>query len=412
MKRWLGMAFLNIMRNKRRSLVTLMAIAVGFAAVSVFYGYADNTYNGLRNSAIRGEGLGHLTLFKQGWQEHGRMNPQDYLLSGEEIARIRGLVEELNAVVLATPQLYISGLVTNGSQSTIFLASGVEPDADRTIKGDFALFRPVYGETLNAERPYAGEVAEDLAALLQLEPGSDGVIMASTLDGQMNALNLHVAGTYDTGTQATNDKYIRLPFSYAQELYDTDKADRIVVLLDDWSKTEQYRGELQQLLSEQGIDIEIMSWNERSQFYTKVKNLFDMIFSFIFTIVLIIVVMSVANTMGMAVIERTREIGTLRALGLKQRGVSFLFALEGAMMGGLGCLLGAGMTTTVWFLVDLAAPTYTPPSSSSPVPLVVNLLPQEMLLLTLLLMVLSLLAAILPARRAARRNVVEALGHV
>jgi len=412
MIRWIGMAFRNILRNKRRSFVTLLAIAVGFASVNLFYGYTDNTYNGIRNAAISGEGLGHLTLFKQGWHTFGRLQPEKYLLSHDEVNQISALVEAQDGVLLSTPQLHISGLVANGTHSTIFLAVGVEPDDDRVIKGDYALFRPVNGESLQADRPYAVEMAQDLAVQLELKPKSDGIIMASTLDGQMNALNIEVAGTYDTGTQATNDKYIRLPFSYAQELYDTQKADRVIVLLEDWRQTEVYRQRLQTLLAENGLPVEIKSWNERSQFYTKVKRLFDMIFTFIFAIVLIIVVMSVTNTMGMAVIERTREIGTLRALGLKRRGVSLLFAMEGAMMGGLGCIVGAGFTLAVWALIQMAAPTYTPPSSSSPVPLVVNLLPKAMLMLTMLLMLLSLLAAILPARRAARRNVVDALGHV
>ncbi len=412
MMRWIGMAYRNILRNKRRSFVTLLAIAVGFASVSLFYGYTDNTYNGIRNSAISGEGLGHLTLFKKGWHEFGRLQPEKYLLGRDEVTRISELVEAQDGVLLSTPQLHISGLVANGTHSTIFLAVGVEPDADRKIKGDYALFRPVNGKSLQADRPYAVEMAQDLASQLELKPKSDGIIMASTLDGQMNALNIEVAGTYDTGTQATNDKFIRLPFAYAQELYDTQKADRVIVLLEDWRQTEIYRQRLQTLLAQNGLQVEIKSWNERSQFYTKVKRLFDMIFTFIFAIVLIIVVMSVTNTMGMAVIERTREIGTLRALGLKRRGVSLLFALEGAMMGGLGCLVGTGFTVAVWALIQMAAPTYTPPSSSSPVPLVVNLLPEALLMLTALLMVLSLLAAILPARRAARRNVVDALGHV
>jgi len=151
---------------------------------------------------------------------------------------------------------------------------------------------------------------------------------------------------------------------------------------------------------------------ELSLFYTKVKGLFDMIFTFIFSIVLIIVVMSIINTMGMAVLERTREIGTLRALGLKKRGVSLLFALEGGMLGCVGCLIGIVINTIVWGIIRGINPTYTPPGSSSPVPLIVNLVPEAMVLLMVFLIILSLTAAILPARRAAKQNVVESLGHV
>jgi putative ABC transport system permease protein len=138
----------------------------------------------------------------------------------------------------------------------------------------------------------------------------------------------------------------------------------------------------------------------------------DMIFLFLFTIVLVIVVMSTVNTMSMAVLERTREIGTLRALGLKRRGVSLLFAMEGGMLGLLGSFIGIVLHVSVWAIIRAFAPTYTPPGISTPVPLIVNLGPRTMFLLLLFLVFLSLIAAIIPARRAAKQNVVDALGHV
>ncbi|MDL1983998.1 MAG: FtsX-like permease family protein [Deltaproteobacteria bacterium] len=413
MIKWIKIALRNILKNKRRSFVTLIAIAIGFAAVSLFQGYIHNTYEGLRKSAVRGEGLGHLTIYKQGWLEKGKIDPDKYMFSQEELKRISDLVGEDEDVILATPQINISGLVSNGRTSTIFLANGVIPRDDKTIKGAWAAFRrPVKGEGLSDKKPYGVEMGEDLASHLDLKPGGYGVIMATTLDGQMNALDIEVAGTYDTGSSATNDKYMRVPFGFAQSLYDTEKADRVVVLLNDWNKTEATRERLEDTLSGAGIACKIKTWNELSLFYLKVRGMFDMIFMFIFFIVFIIVIMSVVNTMGMAVLERTREIGTLRALGLKRRGVSLLFAVEGAMLGFLGTVFGIVLNVIVWAVIRAVGPTYIPPGYSSPVPLIVNLVPQSMFFLMLFLILLSLMAAILPARRAARQNVVDALGHV
>jgi putative ABC transport system permease protein len=412
MIKWIKIAFRNILKNRRRSFVTLLAIATGFAAVSLFRGYADNTYWGLRQMAVRGEGLGHLTVYKEGWLKKGKVDPDRYMFSKEEIQRIIDLVEEDDDVILATPQIHISGLVSNGRTSAIFLANGVIPGDEKIIKGSWAAFRPVKGDVLSDTRLYGVEMAEDLASHLDLKPGSNAVVMASTLDGQMNALDIEVIGLYDTGSDATNDKYLRVPFAFAQSLYDTEKADRVVVLLDDWKKTEQARTVLLNRLSEAGLPCEIRTWNELSLFYSKVKGMFDMIFMFLFFIVLVIVVMSVVNTMGMAVIERTREIGTLRALGLKRRGVGLLFAIEGAMIGLLGSLLGIVLNVAVWAIIRAVKPTYIPPGVSTPVSLIVNLVPQAMLILAIFLIVLSLIAAILPARRAAGQNVVDALGHV
>lgn len=412
MIKWIKIALRNIVKNKHRSVVTLLAIAMGFAAISLFRGYTDNTYRGLRRTAIRGEGLGHLTIFKQGWLEKGKIDPDKYMFSQEELQKIIKLVKHDEDVILASPRLHISGLVSNGFISTIFIASGVVPGHEKTIRGDLAAIRPVRGDGLSEKKPYGVEMAQDLASHLGLTPGSNGVVMATTLDGQMNALDIEVVGVYDTGSDATNDKYIRVPFSFAQSLYETEKGDSVVVLLDNWKKTEQLRNRLLNNLSAAGLSCEIKTWNELSLFYSKVKGLFDMIFLFLFSIVLIIVVMSVVNTMGMAVLERTREIGTLRALGLKRRGVGLLFAIEGVMIGCLGCVLGLVLNVAVWGVIRAIGPTYVPPGISNPIPLIVNLVPQVMAMLMIFLVLLSLLAAILPARRAAKQNVVDALGHV
>ena len=110
MIKWMKIALRNIVKNKRRSLVTVLAIAMGFAAVSLFRGYTDNTYAGLRQAAIRGEGLGHLTIFKQGWLEKGKIEPDQYMFSQEEIQEIIEVVQEDDDVILATPQIHVSGL--------------------------------------------------------------------------------------------------------------------------------------------------------------------------------------------------------------------------------------------------------------------------------------------------------------
>jgi len=411
MKKWTKLALRNILRNKRRSLVTLLAIGVGFAAITLFHGYVTHTYWGLRESAVQGEGLGHLTIYKAGWLDKGKLDPERYMFSREEIGKVTKLVEEERDVVLATPQIQVNGLISNGIVSTIFIAQGVIPRDDRTIRGTWEAFRPINGEALSDKKSFGVEVTQDLAKYLNLSPGKDAVVMTSTLSGQMNAMDMQVSGVYDSGSDATNDKYLRFTFDFAQSLYDTKAAEKIVVLLDDWQKTESMRTLLSTKLAAAGIPCEIKTWNELSLFYSKVRGMFGMIFLFIFCIVLVIVIMSTVNTMGMAVLERTREIGTLRALGLKKRGVSLLFALEGGLLGLIGSLIGTALHVVVWAVVRRFPPTYTPPGLSTPVPLTIDLVPQALATLVVCLILLSLIAAIIPARHAAKQNVVTALGH-
>jgi putative ABC transport system permease protein len=412
MIKWIKLAFRNILRNKRRSLVTIIAIGVGFAAISLYYGFIHNVYEGLRVIAIRGEGLGNLRINKAGWQEKGKLEPEKYMFSEEETQKITKLIAEEKGVTLSTPQIQVTGIVTNGKVSTVFIAQGVVPHDDRIIQGGWAAFLPIKGEKLSDDKKYGTEMAKDLARYLDLKAGSDGVVMAPTLAGQMNALDILVNGVYDSGNDFSNDKFMRFNFYFAQSLLDTHSAERIVVLLDDWKETRRMRAVLLKKIKAAGIDCEIRTWDELSLSFYKQKAFLDTMFMFLFSIVLVIVVMTTINTMGMAIMERTREIGTLRALGLKRRGVSLLFALEGAILGFLGSLLGIVLHTCVWKLIRIFPPKYTPPGFSIAVSLRVDMVPLMLCLLLLSMALLSMFSAIVPARRAARQNIVDALGHV
>jgi ABC-type transport system, involved in lipoprotein release, permease component len=412
MLKWMKLAFRNILRNKRRSFVTMAAIAVGFASISVYHGYIHGAYNGLRNMAISGEGLGHLRINKAGWKVKGKLEPEKYMFSRGETEKIIKLVGEENGVILSTPQIQVTGMVTNGAISTVFIAQGVVPRDVKIITGIWGKFLPIEGKTLSENNTYGVEIASDLSKYLNLTSGKDGVVMAPTLSGQMNAMDIQVNGVYDTGNDFSNDKFMRFNFSFAQSLLNTKSAERIVVLLKDWQETERMRTILLKKIKATGIDCEIRTWNELSLGFSKMKSYLDTIFMFLFSIVLVIVVMTTINTMGMAILERTREIGTLRALGLKFRGVSVLFALEGALLGLCGSVLGIILHIFVWAMLRVFPPHYTPPGFSTPVPMWVDMVPAMLIFLLLSFVILSTVAAIIPARRAARKNIVNALGHI
>jgi putative ABC transport system permease protein len=412
MMKWIKLAFRNILRNRRRSFVTLLAIGVGFASISLFHGYVHRVYYGLRVMAIHGEGLGHLRVNKAGWQEKGKLEPEKYMFSKEDTQKIIKLATEENTVILATPQIQVTGIVTNGIASTIFIAQGVVPKDDKTIKGGWADFLPIKGQTLNDEKLYSVEIAQDLSNYLSLTQDKEGVVMAPTLNGQMNALDIKINGVYNTGSEFSNDKFMRFNFYFAQSLLDTQSAERIVILLKDWQDTERMRTILLAKLKAAGIDCEIRTWEDLSLFFSKQKDFLRMMFTFLFSIVLVIVVMTTVNTMGMAILERTREIGTLRALGLKRRGISLLFSLEGALLGFFGSIIGIILHTCVWAIIKIYPPRYTPPGMAMPIDLVVDMVPPILFALLLSFVLLSLFAAIIPARRAAKQNIVDALGHV
>lgn len=411
MMQWIKLSFRNILRNRRRSFVTIMAVGLGFASISLYYGYIHYTYWALKVTVIHGEGLGHLRINKAGWKNKATLEQGEYMFSREETETISRLVTEEKSVILVTPQIQVTGMVSNETTSAVFIAQGIVPSDDKIIQGEWADFLPVEGQRLDENITSGIEMAKDLAKYLNFTAGSDGAVMTSTLTGQINALDIHISGVYDTTNDFSNDKSMRFNFYFAQSLLDTQSAERMVVLLKDESETEKMRNVLIKKIKSAGIDCEISTWNEISLSYSKIKSYLDTIFVFLFSIVLIIAVMTIYNTMGTAIVERTREIGTLRALGLKHRGVSLLFALEGSLLGFFGSMMGIVLHTCVWGFIRVYPPEYTPPGFSIPVPIYVNMVPLTLFLLLLSLVFFSMFAAIIPAMRAARNNIVDALGH-
>ncbi|MCK8604150.1 ABC transporter permease [Desulfoferrobacter suflitae] len=181
--------------------------------------------------------------------------------------------------------------------------------------------------------------------------------------------------------------------------------------MDDESHLPEVKAYLEAQIKRRGLPLQIKTWAELSPLYTKVKRMFDIIFNFVFIIVFMIVVTSVINTVTMSIIERTKEIGTLRALGLKRRGVIKLFAVESAMLGLLGCLLGIVLTIFCWLLVKVIEPQWVPPNIPREIPLEVYLIPSYLIVSFFFLLTLATLVAILPARKACGKPIVDALDH-
>ena len=414
------LALRGLARNRRRSLVTLLAIALGFAAIALFAGYTHNVFYGIAQQSIHGELLGHLTLSKRGMRLEGKLDPERYMLTASEVDQITKLVVAEPHVKMVAPRLAFSGLISNGRASTIFVAEAIEPAAMEGLQqGAFSNAGAQSGvldnrtKRLDPAHDDVVELSEGLVDILHLQENGLAAVLVNTLSGQANALDVTVGHKFNTGNAGSNDKFAFVTLALARNLLDAEgRADRLTILLDDGSQTEAVRLRLLPKLRDAGFDVEIQTWQELSDFYNQVRGMFDMIFGFIFSIVLTVVLMSVANSMGMTVVERTREIGTLRAIGLKRWGVVRLFTTESMLLTVIGCTVGLLITLGVRWGINVANISYTPPSSASTVPLLIDLDVGRVVFTFALMAVVGTLAAYLPARRAAKKPIIDALGHV
>ncbi len=403
------LGYRNLLRNARRSLAVVMTIAIGFAAVTLFAGYMKMVYRGLADQAIYGELIGHLTISKRGMATEGRLHPEKYLLTKDEIARITNAIRAAEAEWFIASRLALSGILSNGRASTVFIAEGVNPADMQVLRGP----RVMASGALKVDQTNGVTLADGLAGVLGLHEGDDAAVLVSTIYGQANASDVSIIDVFSTGNAGTSDKFMFIPLSLARLLSDADeRADRLTLIQREGTPDEERRQKLADTLNATGLDLEVRSWEEMSGFYRHVKSMFDMIFGFLLAIVLTIVVMSVANSMSMGVIERTREIGTLRAIGMRRHLVVRLFSAEAALLVFAGCLLGLAIALSARYLVNAAEIHYLPPNSTDPVLLLIGIDLPRTIVAGIALTLLGVAAASLPAVRAARRPITVSLSHV
>ncbi|XLZ70499.1 FtsX-like permease family protein [Massilia sp. SR12] len=409
--KWLVLACRNAMRNRRRSVVTLAIAATGTAAALLGGGFALHTYESLAQASARD--TGHLVLAAPGQFDGIDNMPLEHGLAGST-----ALTRELLAhpqVSRVLPRLQFSGLVSNGDKSEIFLGTGVDARQEFLVKGPFmkleqgALLDDGGGATVAGRGPGI-VLGKGLARILNAKPGSALTLMSTTTAGSLNAIDVTVTGIVSSGIADIDKRLAMVDLSTAQGLLVTDKVSYLSVYLDELEHSDavgqawrvQYAGKL-----------EIRSWLEQAVFYQSVKGLYNRIFGFLGVIVLVIVLFAIANTLSMAVLERTREIGTLRAMGTTPGEITRLFTLEGMVLGSGGAFLGMALAAGVALaLLRFGIQMPPPPGRTTGYPLVVTVSPAMYAAAALAVTILAALASLLVSRKAAKQPVVEALAHV
>jgi putative ABC transport system permease protein len=226
-------------------------------------------------------------------------------------------------------------------------------------------------------------------------------------------MDVRVAGIIQTGVKELDERAVKMPIAGAQSLLQTTKVERLLVFLRETETTGAVRKDLDQLFAKNKWPLEMKSWSELASFYHQVVLLYNGIFGFLGLIVFGVVIFSVANTIVMSIFERTREIGTLMAIGTTRGRIWRMFFLEGLMTGVLGGLLGLAAGALLATLIN-AGNVMLPPPPGYTVGYRLQILLQTPVLTAafLISVVTATLSSILPALKASRLKIVDALGHI
>lgn len=466
-----SLAVRNLLRNRRRSLATLLALAIGSASILIFGGYTTNVRYSMLTAYVRAGG--HLQVQFRDFFHFGSGNPAAYGLT--EYRRIQEAIEKDPALApminVLTPMLQFHGIAGNydaGVSRTVLGTGYIARDVNRMrLWNEFGLRdrRPHFileGAAPDAAivglgvarvlllcdqlgvaecpKPEAEKQAQgvalpaDIAALAQQEAtpapkaaaGTGGgnarariELLAGNARGTPNVAALKVLSAESQGFKELDEVSVILHLEQAQRLVygrSPHRATSILVQLHRTDQMPEATARIMSLLAQFGAEkpLAVLSFETLNPFYVQTQQLFDTIFGFIFVLIGGIVLFTVGNTMNAAVVERTVEIGTLRAIGLRQGGIRRLFLAEGLVIGCAGAVLGVVSALVFARLFNGLNLMWVPPGTSEQVPLALIIWGQHRMIIgtTLGLILIAVASAWWPAYRAAGLKIVEALRHV
>lgn len=465
------LAWRNVLRNGRRTLLTLAAVSVAGVAMLLLSGYVKATMNSLETDAVRN--VGHLQVMSADQLRFGRGQAGRYALHNVHalMSTLRQDPQLRQWIRVMTPTLQVQGVAGVGQTGTsaTFSASAWIPE-DRAALLSWAhpaLDLPAAEPLLQADQPQAGVIGHGLAQVLglcealtvpdcqhpvtpssppdetpipadlahlsqmqapglkaphdtQAHPNPWLDLLAASAQGAPNVVRMQVLSAQRQSARELDAAFLTLPLPLAQRLVfgpDTQqRASAIVVQLHRTADLPAARSRIEELLGSNPAfgPLKVHDVNELQPSFGQVVQLFQTIFRFVSLLMLVVTAFSVTNTLNMAVSERTAEIGTLRAIGLRRSGVVSLFLYEGLLLGLVGALLGLGLALLIGEVgINHSGWHWTPPGRQSPVPLRVDIVGTGSGMLAVLagLMALAAASAWWPARRASRLEIVEALRH-
>ena len=389
--------------------MTLMMVGGGVAGLLMVGGFFAFMFRGLRESTIH-NGLGHLQIFTA---EHFSRDEVHVLDTGiSDWRQVAASVRATDHVRGVAPRIEFYGMLSNGVKSSVFMGSAVDPEAERAM--DFSP-RLASGRDLaaNSNGEVEALIGTGVARSMSVKVGDGLTILAVTADGALNGIDVQIVGIVNTGFKDLDDRYLRITLPSAQRLLATDRVTNLVVGLDKTENTDAVAAAFAPRLRGLSQPMVLKKWIDLAAYYKQVRSLFSGIFVFLGVIVFFMVLMASVNTLLMAMMERTREIGTMLAMGTPRPWIVALFMLEATVTGILGAAVGVIAGNLLGVALNASGLHLPPPPGlSTEMSFRVLHVPALMVGSSIMVIVSLALASILPAIRASRLQIAEALAHV
>lgn len=406
---FLRIAMNNLWRNKRRTLITELSIVFGMMVI-IFTG--SLTKGMAKNWAISGieQVYGSMQVEQKDYEKQRKFRPLETSLSNSQ--ELINKIEAFPQVTKASGQLVVMGFVSNGSKSTMFWGRGVDIESRK-------IALPRMNQLISEGRLInhnANEIllGRALAKNLNLKLGESVMVLASTIKGGLNMVELVYVGTlWAKGIpDAASAHWVEMNLATVQKLLRMpDKVSQITVAYKDFYTIVEGAQALQkELNSTSAVPLVVKDYTKLIRGY-EITEFFNLIGFVVGFVLFIIVGAGIANSMFMAVMERRKEIGTMKAIGADQWTIKRLFIMEGMTIGVVGAFLGliSGMVL-VWGIGELGGVPLPPAPGSSDSMSVIPILNYSSCSFGIVLaLVISVAASYLPASMSSKLDPVETL---
>lgn len=412
MFRLIKIALRNLFRYKRRTILTMSLIAVGVAFVLVFVSVTAS-FKALMIGEITDSMLGHIQVHKKGYVASIDNLPLNLNLKPQAYRKVEKILAEIQEVEFYSPRIKFGGVFSNFIESTNIRLNAVNPEKELAT---VPLLASRITSGSNTIKPGTILVPELLARGMKIEVGDTAVVVATNEDGSVNGYQFTVGGVLRSVTgPGGRDGYIHIDDGRQLLRLEETEISEVAVRLKTFDSLHRVAERLEETLGKemnaQGKPVfEIHTWEELTPFFNIVRMI-DVMTFFIKLMLIAIVLISVMNVMIMAVYERTREIGTIAAIGTLPGRILSLFVIEGLSLGLLGAASGTILGSIVLFILNVLKIRFNFGRQQGLI-LASSLNPADILTISLIVVGVAVLAGFRPALRASRLEPIKALRHV